>query len=328
MDLELPAESPVAFGLHPNAEIAVTTEDADQLFKYILELQPRSASAGGGEGQSPLDRVRALLESIVERVKGISYSIDDIAGQVAEDRGPYQNVFLQECGRMNALVKEMLRSLKELDLGLSGELQMSPKMEALQDCLFFDRVPGGWSNLAYPSLRPLASWLTNLIERAAQLSAWTEEPTTIPVVTNISYMFNPQSFLTAIMQKTAQINKLELDKLTILTEVTRKNVEQTESRSRDGAFVTGLFLEGARWNWQAGVIDESEPREMFSAMPVVGCKAILVDKMEKQGVYSAPCYKTAQRGPTFVFFGTLRTKLPVAKWILGGVCMIMEIADA
>ena len=115
MDLELPAESPVAFGLHPNAEIAVKTEDADTLFRYILELQPRSAAVAGGEaGTSPLDRVRQLLESICEKIKAIKYPIEDIAQAVAEDRGPYQNVFLQECGRMNMLVSEMLRTLKEL----------------------------------------------------------------------------------------------------------------------------------------------------------------------------------------------------------------------
>jgi dynein heavy chain len=327
MDLELPAESPVAFGLHPNAEIAVKTEDADTLFKYILELQPRSAGGGEGEGGSPLERVKILLESITERIKNIKYPVADIAQAIAEERGPYQNVFLQECDRMNMLITEMLRSLKELELGLSGELQMSPRMELIQDCLFFDRVPDSWGNLAYPSLKPLASWLNNLIDRATQLSNWTEEPASIPTVTNLSYMFNPQSFLTAIMQKTAQINKLELDKLTIMTDVTRKTLEQTESKAREGAYVTGLLVEGARWNWQAGILDECEPREMFCLMPVVNCKAVLVDKLETNGVYSCPCYKTQQRGPTFVFFGTLRSKVPSAKWVLAGVCLIMEVAD-
>mmetsp|Transcript_17270 Transcript_17270/g.33650 ORF Transcript_17270/g.33650 Transcript_17270/m.33650 type:complete len:4514 (+) Transcript_17270:154-13695(+) len=327
MDLELPSESPVAFGLHPNAEIAVKTEDADTLFRYIMELQPRTAAGGGEDAQSPQALVQQLLESIVERIKGIKFSLEDIASAVAEERGPYQNVFLQECDRMNQLINEMLRSLRELELGLSGELQMSPKMEDLQNKLFLDRVPDSWGNLAYPSLRPLAAWLANLIDRATQLQSWTEEPLSIPNVTNIAFMFNPQSFLTAIMQKTAQLNQLELDKLTIMTDVTRKSLEQTESKAREGAYVTGLFVEGARWNWQQGVLDESEPREMFCAMPVIGCKAVLVDKLETNGVYTCPSYKTQQRGPTYVFNATLRSKAPASKWILAGVCCIMEVAD-
>ena len=51
--------------------------------------------------------------------------------------------YLQECERMNLLVAEMRRSLKELDLGLKGELTITSDMEDLSDSLFFDQV-GDW----------------------------------------------------------------------------------------------------------------------------------------------------------------------------------------
>jgi hypothetical protein len=37
----------------------------------------------------------------------------------------------------------------------------------------------------------------------------------------------------------AQQQKMELDKLVIVTDVTRKTVEQTEVHARDGAYVVG-----------------------------------------------------------------------------------------
>lgn len=45
-----------------------------------------------------------------------------------EEKSPYTVVALQECERMNMLLKEMKRSLKELDSGLkvSKELHDSP----------------------------------------------------------------------------------------------------------------------------------------------------------------------------------------------------------
>ena len=43
---------------------------------------------------------------------------------------------------MNLMVAEMRRSLKELDLGLKGELTITSDMEALSDSLFFDLVSG------------------------------------------------------------------------------------------------------------------------------------------------------------------------------------------
>ncbi len=41
---------------------------------------------------------------------------------------------------MNLLTNEMRRSLKELDLGLKGELTITPDMEDLGNSLFFDQV--------------------------------------------------------------------------------------------------------------------------------------------------------------------------------------------
>jgi dynein heavy chain len=93
-----------------------------------MELQPRSSSSTAA-GASPQTRVESALESIRERCKDVMFNLDDIAASVVDDRGPFQNVFLLECDRMNQLVGEILRSLDELDLGLSGELQMSTQME-------------------------------------------------------------------------------------------------------------------------------------------------------------------------------------------------------
>ena len=41
---------------------------------------------------------------------------------------------------MNFLTAEMRRSLKELDLGLKGELTITSDMEDLSNALFFDQV--------------------------------------------------------------------------------------------------------------------------------------------------------------------------------------------
>lgn len=81
-------------------------------------------------------------------------------------------------------------------------------------------------------------------------------------------LFNPQSFLTAVMQTTARKNDWSLDKTVIVTEVTKKTVEQIDAPSRDGAFVHGLFLEGARWDDKTGALEDSHPKELTTLMPV------------------------------------------------------------
>ena len=174
--------------------------------------------------------IQTILTDKSRGIEGIHFNLEDIASALVDERGPYQNVFLQECDRMNALCKEMRRSLKELDLGLSGELQMSEKMEVLFQALYLGRVPVSWSKLAYPSQRSL-SVVDGQPHTARRSAAGLDRgPGVHPRGdADLSYLFNPQSFLTAIMQKTAQKNKMELDKLVIQTDVTRKTVEQTDT---------------------------------------------------------------------------------------------------
>ena len=91
-------------------------------------------------------------------------------------------------------------------------------------------------------------------------------------------MFNPQRFLTAIMQESARANTLELDKLVINTTVLKRQVEDIEAAARDGAFINGLYLEGARFDLGGGILEPSRPKEMYFQMPVIQCKAILAAK--------------------------------------------------
>lgn len=44
----LPAESPVLYGLHPNAEIGFLTATSETLFRTVFELQPREGGNSGG----------------------------------------------------------------------------------------------------------------------------------------------------------------------------------------------------------------------------------------------------------------------------------------
>lgn len=146
-------------------------------------------------------------------------------------------------------------------------------------------------------------------------------------VTWLSGLYNPQSFLTAICQVTAQKNQWELDKLVTWTDVTKKlTIEEIEGNSRDGAYITGLSVQGARWDVTGGVLERSKPKEMFCKMPVINVKALAADKVDvSTGVYVCPTYKTEFRGPTFVFCAQLKTKSAPGKWVLAGVALIMDV---
>lgn len=199
-------------------------------------------------------------------------------------------------------------------------------MEQLIDFIALDRVPKSWADLAYPSKRGLGSWFQNLIKRNEQLKQWREEPNSTPKVTMLNRLFNPQSFLTAIKQVVGRDKVWELNRIIIQTDVTKKTIEEIDVRPKEGAYIFGLVIEGARWDVQGGQLEESRPREMFSVVPVTYCRAVLqqADK-EERGFYYCPAYKTEDRGNTYVFTAQLKTKYNPRKWILAGVAILLDV---
>lgn len=102
------------------------------------------------------------------------FNMSEIMGKV-EERTPYIIVAFQECERMNYLTGELKRSLRELDLGLKGELTITYDMEELENSLFLDQVPSSWANRAYPSLLGLIAWFVDLLLRLRELETWSTD---------------------------------------------------------------------------------------------------------------------------------------------------------
>ncbi|XP_068510647.1 dynein axonemal heavy chain 9 isoform X6 [Anas acuta] len=322
IDDSLPPESPYLYGLHPNAEIGFLTQTSEKLFRIVLEMQPRDSSMGEGGVVTKEETVKALLDEMLEKLID-EFNIAELMAKV-EERTPYVVVAFQECERMNILTSEIKRSLKELDLGLKGELTMTSDMENLQNALFLDTVPESWIKKAYPSTASLGMWFADLLTRIKELETWTGD-FSLPSAVWLAGFFNPQSFLTAIMQSTARKNEWPLDKMTLQCDVTKKNREDFASPPREGAYVYGLFMEGARWDAQAGIITDARLKELTPAMPVIFIKAIPADKQDTRSVYPCPVYKTRQRGPTYVWTFNLKTRENPSKWVLAGVALLLQI---
>jgi len=289
---------------------------------------PREESASGDQGEKVRNDEMYISKVVGDwNIKEKMIGMNDLKEKLGDQKGPYQNVFLQECEYMNYLIEEIHRSLIELEQGIKGILTISEKMENLQNALTLEKIPETWNKFAYPTKRSLATWLDNMMKRIEQLSTWKDDPQNIPRVTRLNYLFNPQSFLTAINQFS---KKGELNKLYIATEFTKKNFEEIDAPAKDGAYCYGFLLEGARWSWQVNQIEESRPKEMFSVMPVCLCRSMPVkaDTTVDNSIYLCPVYRTENRGGLgYIFTAQLKTsaKNPPRKWVIGGVACILDV---
>ncbi|KAL7443397.1 hypothetical protein ACHAXH_005661 [Discostella pseudostelligera] len=325
IDKNMAADTPIAFGLHPNAEIDFRTQQSNAMFNTLMELQPRGITSGEGT-TSPQVVAAETANELLEKFDEKKFDVEDLIRNL-DEIGPYQNVFIQEMDIMNVLLAEIRRSIRELQLGFAGKLTMSDSMEEVMMSFYLDRVPASWAKRAWPSKLPLGSWVKNFSDRLFQLEEWMNNPSEIPKVTWLSGLVNPTSFLTAICQVTAQKNQWELDKLVTFTRVTKMmTADEVDGSSRDGAYVTGLSLQGASFDIASGQLQTSRPKEIFCQMPIIHIKAVTKEKAGIGGVYQCPVYMTEQRGPTWYFNAQLKTSSPPARWTLAGVALIGEIS--
>jgi dynein heavy chain len=175
-ETSMPAESPLLFGLHPNAEIGYLTNSTEKLFFDILAM---GGGVDGGIGENSANVVRDVMTSIMDRLpeefEMVSLTLK--AKPLLEGpSGPYIVVALQECGRMNVLLSEIRTSISDLDKGLKGQLNMSQAMEDLASAFVLNQWPGRnplskclWEKLAWPSQKNLMSQFADLLLRVDQL---------------------------------------------------------------------------------------------------------------------------------------------------------------
>jgi dynein heavy chain len=273
---------------------------------------------------------------------------------------PYVIVCLQECTRMNTLLDSMRKTLIELDKGLKGQLNMSQGMEDLATAFTLNQVPGrnpfslvSWEKLAWWSNKGLQTWFADLLLRYQQLEDWVNADLKLPFSIWLPGLFNPTSFLTAVMQVTGRSNQYPLDKMTVITHVsTMSKPDAITEYPTDGAFVHGMCMQGARWavgddasdstytegiTECGGFIMDSRLKELLPMMPVVYVKAVLTKPhwepsavgylQHDPNIYDCPVYVTSGRGPTYVFLATLTSKTAVSKWTLAAVALLMQDDD-
>jgi dynein heavy chain len=293
---------PEAFGLHQNADIICAETETKQGFDTILSLQPKTA---GGVGQSREDIISDICKDIEARMyppfdtEAVSMSYPLTYTQCMN------TVLLQECMRYNGLLKELERSLPLLRKALKGLVTMSQDLEEMGNKLFVGAIPGNWEACAYPSLKPLAPWVDELLERMAFLHDWIDNG--VPACFWVPGFYFPQAFFTGVRQNYARKHTLAIDtvdfNIKVMTETTRSDLEAAGKLQapEDGCYIWGLWLEGARWNPEVQSLDDSLPKQLYTRLPMMHMDPEPNRPQPDSGIYRMPVYKTLLR------MGTLST---------------------
>ena len=328
IDEKLPPESPLLFFMHSNAEITYLTSLGENLFENVFLIQGGSSVAEVGKKRDEIGEIHKYSDRLREKP---NFKLAEIRAKNKE-LTPYDIVCLQECEKMNFIFNTLLKSCDELEKGINGELNMSDMMEALQSSMKANKLPETWGVAAeYPSKKSLIFWFEDLLKRYDQLKEWTAE-LKLPKVVNLSFLVNPMSFVTAVKQVTARLKSFPLDNLISMTEITAQYSEESiKDYPPSGVYVTGLFIQGAKWEDNGGdspgFLAEMLPKELDPKIPIMNIFTIPESTTFSNGYYTCPVYYTTARGGTYVFSAYLKMENdeedPV-KWVLAGVALVLS----
>ncbi|KNE63057.1 hypothetical protein AMAG_08223 [Allomyces macrogynus ATCC 38327] len=291
----LPLNEPTdIFCMHGNANITFAQKETFTLFETLTTLMPR---AGGGKaGTSREEQLIGVCESIVTRVAR-PLDLESILRKYPTDyKESMSTVLVQEVVRYNRVLKLVHTSLQDLIKALKGVVVMSEQLDAMANSMSINQVPVLWSARAYPSLKPLSSWVTDLVARIDFLQQWIDHG--IPKVFWISGLYFPQAFLTGTLQNYARKYAIPIDTLQFSFHMRSERWESITERPDDGCYIRGLLLEGARWDMVAGVLAESRPKELYTDMAVMWLLPVQHRKKPSEGIYDCPVYKTLTRAGT------------------------------
>ena len=100
----------------------------------------------------------------------------------------------------------------------------------------------------------------------------------------------PTGFLTALLQTSARKNGIAIDTLSWEFPIVNQDASSITQYAKDGAYIKGLFLEGARWDSDNGYLTEPIPMELMATMPVIHFKPVEAKKTKAKGMYACPLY--------------------------------------
>eukprot|EP00927_Polykrikos_kofoidii_P016938 TRINITY_DN17697_c0_g4_i1.p1 TRINITY_DN17697_c0_g4~~TRINITY_DN17697_c0_g4_i1.p1 ORF type:complete len:2583 (+),score=405.07 TRINITY_DN17697_c0_g4_i1:3-7751(+) len=284
--------TPEAFGLHPNANLTAGIGDSMKLINTLRSLEPRASTKEPGRSPDAVlvDTSNTILKDLPD--------LFDIEHAMAMHPANYfecmNTVLTQDLARFNKLLVKVRTTLADVCGAFKGLLVMSSELELVATGLLLNVVPMLWKAVSYPSTKPLNAYVTDLRARLHYFQDWIDKG-----IHNgwywLSAFFFIQAFLTGQMQNFARQQQLPID---ILIWDFRVLDRDTHSMSPNvGCIIHGIFMEGARWDSQAGVVADSYPSVLYSKLPpvLIVPSNSLVEKRDTSSLYPSPLYTTSER---------------------------------
>ena len=163
--------TPDVFGLHDNATLTRDQNDTSSLLNSIVDTEGGS-SGGSTSGGSKDEAILCVAADISSKIpENFDIEFAQLKYPVRWDDS-MNTVLCQELIRFNNLLSLIRSSLENLQRAVQGLIVMSSELEVLGHTLVVNRLPSMWKTKSFPSLKPLGSYVNDLLARLEFFERW------------------------------------------------------------------------------------------------------------------------------------------------------------
>lgn len=151
----------------------------------------------------------------------------------------------------------------------------------------------------------------------------------------MSGFFFPQAFFTGTLQNYARKHTIAIDQLSFSYVIEdQRTYKDITAKPESGCYTYGMYIEGCRWDNEEHQLADSEPKKLFTEMPMLHFVPVQNRTIPTSGIYNCPVYKVLSRNGTLSTTGhstnyvldlELPSDQPEAKWIKAGVACFLAL---
>ncbi|GAB0094584.1 Dynein heavy chain [Sergentomyia squamirostris] len=314
------------YGLHMNAGIFKDL----RMSKILLNcLSVTLGSADEDTAEKAQEKLVGVVRGIKDRLPD-PFDLEDVARKYPTDYHECMNtVLIQELEKFNILLYEIRTTCLEIDNAIKGLGVLTPHLENAAKAIKRGEIPEKWKKKSFPSLKPIASYIEDLLQRLAWFDGWVRNG--IPETYWLPGFFFAQAFLTGILQNHARKCQIPIDEL-----VFDHRVLNGEDSLTKGVQIGGLLLEGAKWMAEKRQLEEQDPKILVVKIPRIHLQPVLHSYLVVGGRYECPAYQTMDRrgelstaglSSNFILSILLPTDKKSTHWIKRSVALVCQTTD-
>jgi len=292
-------DPPEILGLSEFLRPALQSKDSKLLLSSIAKLQQWNP--------------QTLEDSIIT---DLLVQIPQLLDENAHIKGYHDELFIpiiqNEIVLLNKILRKINHVLSMIQQGMRENHYLLTQHFAEYQDIIHNKVPKAW--MVYPSNLDLNKWFQDLKLRVAFFNNWiTNGP---PVILSLGAFSQPQALFAALMhQAMKHAPKGEFDSL----DQFEMNVIHGESpRDEESIAVSGLLMEGARWDLSFNKLEEMNQQQQYSKLPTVLLKPA---RSKNPGIF-CPLYRSTSKGDSnFVVYVKMQSDIPERHWVKRGVSL-------